>query len=468
MTNKNVILMKPLSVNQLAATIGGTVTDGDGVTCFDGVSIDSRTIRPGEVFFAIQGEHFDGHNYAGKAIEKGASCVVAKRSISTPENCNASIVQVDDTIKALGQFAKWYRHHLQATVIAITGSVGKTTTRNILYQILGRFFKCRQAPKSYNNHIGVPLTLLSAEPQNEILLLELGSNHPGEIQYLTRIAEPDIALITYITHSHLEGFGSIENIIKEKASIAQGLTAGGTFIINGDHPELVDHVRAAYDLDTVTVGIGRDCDVAGTDLETAGSHGSLVIEGRTVSIPLAGKASLLNVLFAWAVCREFISLPDFIEAVESLEAYDRRLVPVTIGPVMVLDDCYNANPASMANALDCLHSMAKESGRRAVFIAGCMAELGHQSVLLHEKLGRNVTYHEVDVILAAGPFSEHIVQEAMKIAKYPLESQAYEKTEQLCDNLHKWIQPDDIILVKGSRSAHLEQAIERLKHIFED
>ena len=229
---------------------------------------------------------------------------------------------------------------------------------------------------------------------------------------------------------------------------------------------MVAHVRAAYDVDMVTVGIGGKCDVIGTDLKTLGSCGSVDIDGRTVNVPLAGKANILNVLLAWAVCKKFISLSDFIGAVEFLRPYEGRLAPMTIGPLMVLDDCYNANPVSMHNALYCLHSIAKDTGKRAVFIAGCMAELGNESELHHEQLGRNVADHEVKVLLAAGPFAEHIVQGVSKAAKDSLEAVSFQNTDQLCDNLHKWIQPDDIILVKGSRSARLERAIERLKELF--
>jgi UDP-N-acetylmuramoyl-tripeptide--D-alanyl-D-alanine ligase len=458
--------MIPVTVNQLIEAINGNVIcDGDD-SPITGVSIDSRTIRRGQVFFAIRGDCFDGHHYAAAAIENGACCVVVEREIDLVNQSGVAVIQVDNTIEALGRLAAWYRRQMSAKVIAVTGSVGKTTTRNILYQILSRFFKCRQAPKSFNNHIGVPLTVLSAEPDDEILLLELGSNHPGEIAYLTGIANPDVAVITHITHAHLEGFGTIENIIKEKSSIARGLSADGTLIINGDMPELAEHIRAAYAIDTVTVGTSRACDIIGTDLKSAGSRGSLTIEGRPVTVPLAGRAGLLNVLMAWAVCRDFISLSDFIEAVQSLQPCERRLVPVTIGSLTVLDDCYNANPASMANALHCLQSMAVESGRRSVFIAGCMAELGQESVPLHEHLGRDAACQEVTVLLAAGPYAEHIVQAAQKSAKYPFAARAFENTDQLCDNLHKWIQPDDIILVKGSRSANLEQAVERLKTVF--
>ena len=206
--------MKPINANQLAEIVAGEVVAGEAASCLNGVSIDSRTIGSGQVFFAIAGENFDGHQYAASAIEKSAACIVVQREIDTPSKTKTPLIRVDDSIVALGRFAAWYRQQLSAKVIAITGSVGKTTTRQILHQILSRFFKCRQARGSFNNHIGLPLTILSAEADDEILLLELGSNHPGEIESLAAIANPDIAVITLIAPSHLEGFGTLEKAIE--------------------------------------------------------------------------------------------------------------------------------------------------------------------------------------------------------------------------------------------------------------
>jgi UDP-N-acetylmuramoyl-tripeptide--D-alanyl-D-alanine ligase len=458
--------MKLVSANQVVQIVKGRIFSGKGESCFNGVSIDSRTIQPGQAFFAIQGENFDGHNYAESAIGKGACCVVAEHEISMPQGCQAPLVLVENCIAAMAQFAAWYRQQLSAKVVAITGSVGKTTTRQILYQVLSRFYKCHQAQNSFNNHIGVPLTLLSAEPEDEILLLELGSNHLGEIERLTMMASPDMAIITTVAPSHLEGFGTLDNIIREKASIALGLQEGGNLYVSGDRPDLFDYIRTFFNGRVVTFGEDENCDVRGLDLLTAGDRGTLTIEGNTVHVPLAGKANLLNVLAAWSVCRDLgIALAEFIQAAETLRPIKMRLAFENIGPLLVLDDCYNASPVSMSNALSCLSSMAKQTGRRKVFIAGCMAELGVQSACLHEQLGREAVSQGVQVLLAAGPFAEQILEGA---SDGPTECRGdvFENTRQLCDNLHKWVQPDDIILVKGSRAANLEQAVQRLRELF--
>jgi UDP-N-acetylmuramoyl-tripeptide--D-alanyl-D-alanine ligase len=336
----------------------------------------------------------------------------------------------------------------------------------MLHQVLSLFFKCRQALGSFNNHIGVPLTILSAEPNDAILLLELGSNNPGEIEQLTAIANPDIAVITTVAASHLAGFESLENIIKEKASIAQGLRPGGTLYVNGDQPDLLDHVKEHYDVSIVTFGENDRCAVRGIDLETTGSRGSLEIDGYCVRVPLAGKANLFNILTTWSVCRDLgISLPDFVQAVQSLKSGDMRMEIETIGSLTVLNDCYNANPASMTNGLSCLYSMASNTEKRKVFIAGSMAELGLQSESLHEQLGREAVSGGVQVLLAVGPFARQIALAAHS-DQIGCRADVFEKTEQLCDNLHKWIEPDDIILVKGSRSANLETAVQRLRELF--
>jgi UDP-N-acetylmuramoyl-tripeptide--D-alanyl-D-alanine ligase len=459
--------MNPLSADQLVDIVRGRLIRGKGASCFNGVSIDSRTIQPGQAFFAIAGENFDGHDYAASAIEKGASCLVVEQEVDMPDGCQVAWVQVDDCVKALAQFASWYRQQLTAKVIAITGSVGKTTTRQILHQVLSRFFKCRQARGSFNNHIGLPLTILSAESEDDILLLELGSNNLGEIEKLAAVANPDVAVITAVAPSHLAGFGSLDNIIKEKASIALGLRTGGTLHVNGDQPDLLDYVKRHFDTSIITFGEKGECDVRGIDLATTGSQGSLKIDGHHVSVPLAGKANLSNVLTAWSVCRDLgVSLADFIEAVQSLKSAFMRLEIENIGPLTVINDCYNANPASMANALSCLSSMARSTEKRKVFIAGSMAELGPQSESLHEQLGQEAVSQGVRVLLAAGPFAEQILQGAARAGLGASSMCAFKETEQLCDNLHKWIQPDDIVLVKGSRSANLEKAVQRLRELF--
>lgn len=456
--------MKPVTSNQLAKIINGRLVSGNSGSIVHGASIDSRTIQPGQAFFAIAGENFDGHDYVSCATAKGASCIVVEREVDMFPDMEIPIVEVKNCVKGLAQFASWYRQQLPAKVIAITGSVGKTTTRSILHHVLCRLFKCRQARGSFNNHIGLPLTVLSAEMDDEILLLELGSNHLGEIEQLAAIANPDIAVIVAVAPSHLAGFGSLDNIIKEKTSIASGLREGGALYVNGDQSNLLDYVKKHYFVPIITFGENERCDVRGTDLVTTGSQGSLIIDGQPVNVPLPGRANLSNVLTAWSVCRDLgVSLLDFNDAVQSLKAGFMRLEIEEIGGLMVINDCYNANPVSMANALSCLGSMACKNGRRKIFIAGSMAELGPQSKLLHRELGQKAISEGIQVLLAVGPFAEQILQGVQDGSCWVC---AFAETEQLCDNLHKWIKPDDIVLVKGSRSANLEKAVQRLRELF--
>ena len=221
----------------LAKIINSEPVEQAGV--FTGVSIDSRTIKHGECFFAIAGDNFDGHDYVAEAFAKGGTCAVVSKATS-----GDNLLKVDDTTEALGSLAHQYRRQMDCKVIAITGSVGKTTTRQIVYEVLSRHFRTVQSPKNFNNAIGVPLTIFGAGDEDEIIITELGANKPGEIAYLSRIAQPDIAVVTNVHPAHLEGFGDLQTIIQEKLSISRGLQPDGVFIINGDFDQLVDACHA--------------------------------------------------------------------------------------------------------------------------------------------------------------------------------------------------------------------------------
>lgn len=432
-----------------------------------GVSTDTRSIQKGNCFFALVGPNFDGHRFVRQALEQGAACAVIQQPVELPSELAGRVLLVGDTTKALGQLAAWYRRQLKAKVIAITGSAGKTTTRNILYHILSRTMRTCQAEKSYNNHIGLPLTILSAAPQDQILLLELGTNHPGEIGYLTRIAQPDIAVVTIACAAHLEGFGTVENIIREKLSIAEGLTAGGVLLVNGDQHDLVCWTMS-LNRPFLTFGTEAHCDIRAENLASKGVNGTITIDGLPIEVPLAGQGNLKNVLTAWAVCSIVgIGLSDFAEAVASLKPVCMRISVETVGSITLINDCYNANPASMANALDCLAAVAGGRRQRTVFIAGCMAELGPQTKQLHYELGQKATLSGVQQILAAGDWAADIAAGAASQGLSGQQCKIYPNVGLLCDNLHNFIHPADIVLVKGSRSAGMEKAADALKMLFE-
>ena len=453
-------------IDILDAEYAGLPINLDAAIC--GVTIDSRAIVPGQAFIAIRGDRFDGHDFAAEVARKGAACIIAEHPITLPSDNAVPVLVVKNTVVALASLAGWYRDQLSATVIAITGSAGKTTTRSILHHVLSRFFRCHQAVKSFNNHIGVPLTILGTPDDAHILLLELGTNHPGEIEPLARIAKPNAACITLIGPAHLEGFGSIENILREKASIAKGLKPGGTLYVNGDQPEVAAYAKT-LGCRVIVFGTTESCDVIGTQLHTDGLTGTLTIDGRAVPVPLPGKANLMNVLTVWSICRDLkVSLSDFIDAVSTVQPVAMRLVVETIGRATLLNDCYNANPASMANALDTLSHLARQKQQRPVFVAGSMGELGRTSAQLHRQVGHHAARSGVACLLACGPFAREIAEGAIAGGLDAAACKTFETTADLCDKLHSFIRIADIILVKGSRSAGLEAAVATVKALMQD
>jgi len=438
---------------------------------FTGVSIDSRTTRPGDCFFAIAGENFDGHDYVADVFAKGAVCAVVSKDIKLADK---PILKVADTIKALGDFAGEYRRRAGFKVIAITGSAGKTTTRQIAYQALSQRFRVYQSPKSFNNNIGLPLTLLGADPEHQIVIAELGSNHPGEIACLTGIAAPDIAVVINVHPAHLEGFGNLQTIIQEKLSISEGLTPDGVLIINADFDRLVNACRAKG-AKFITFGKSDGADYQARNISYEASASRFTIDDTEVYLPLAGPGNLENALAAWAVCSQFgLAIGDFAKAVKTLSPISMRAEMLQIGTLTVLNDCYNANPASMRNALDILAGLDPTGNRRLVFICGDMAELGQQTERLHTELGTSIAKANVGLLVAVGKFAKIAVEAAKTTAEYnsgsheakSLQIKCFEDTLSVCNNLHKFIKDYDIILVKGSRTAQLEMVVEKLKELY--
>jgi UDP-N-acetylmuramoyl-tripeptide--D-alanyl-D-alanine ligase len=447
--------MKRISIREAARWMGAEI-EGEAAGEMLSVSTDSREIGKGACFFAIEGENFDGHEYAGASLAKGAACAVVSRNWKG--QAKGCLLRVDDTIEALGAMAREYRRTFKGKVIGITGSAGKTTSREMIYSVLSTRLKALRSPKSFNNNIGVPVTLLSANGDEDVLVIELGTNHPGEIGYLTRIARPDIAIITNVYPAHLEGFGSVEGIVREKCSIAEGLTEGGKLIVNGDTPVIAERCRA-IGYRPVTFGKGPGCDVRGTDAATDGITASFVIEGTKIELPVPGLGNIENGIGAWAVARELgFSVSEFAAGIAKMKPADMRMEVLNIGKATVLCDCYNANPGSMKNALGVLAAIAG-SGRRKVFICGPMRELGAMSGQLHAELGRQIAGAGVSLLLTAGPMPE-TVQSATGV-----ESVTFANTQELANKLREFVRADDIILVKGSRAIRLELAVEQLKGI---
>jgi UDP-N-acetylmuramoyl-tripeptide--D-alanyl-D-alanine ligase len=486
--------MKQLSIEAVAQILGTQVTGGSETKSIMGISTDSRTTCPGDCFFAISGENFDGHEYVAKAFAQGAACAVVSRA----SQADGPVLKVEDTIKALGDLARDYRRTNAFKVVAITGSVGKTTTRQIVYHVLSRHFRAHQAKKNFNNTIGLPLTLLEAKPDDEVIVAELGANALGEIAYLTGIALPDVAVVTNAHPAHLAGFGDLDTIIREKTSIARGLGDGGVFLVNGDIEALVAAGRQAVGaghcacpgndraLPLQTFGRSPTCDFSAEQISYEGLASAFTIGGQRISLPLPGPGNVDNALAAWAVCAQFgLELDQFASVLESLPSVAMRAEPLEIGTLTVLNDCYNANPASMNNALAMLSNLRATAcvsrrgnalslpgqarrpaptpagPQRLVFICGHMAELGAQSEALHADLGRSVAEAGIDLLLTVGEATKTTAV-AAKAASNRLEGEHFDDTASLCDNLSAFVRQCDIILVKGSRTARLENVVQRL------
>ncbi|MBL7106487.1 MAG: UDP-N-acetylmuramoyl-tripeptide--D-alanyl-D-alanine ligase [Phycisphaerae bacterium] len=429
--------MKEVSIFELAGIIGAEF-EGAGGTLVSGVSIDSREIKAGDCFFALCGNNFDGSEFIQKAFDKGAACAVTSGA-----NGNERVLRVEDTIKAMGVLAGEIRSRSGFRLIAITGSVGKTTTRQMISHVLSGRFKVWQSPKNFNNHIGLPMTILGAPADTEIVVAELGSNSPGEISYLSRIAAADVGVITAVEPVHLEGFGDIETIEKEKLSIGEGLAEGGVII---DRP-------------------WRDAEVSGIRYDKGFTCFS--IEGVEIELPLAGTGNIRNAITAWRVCSSMgIELEEFARSIREMRSVGMRAEIQQYGNLQVINDCYNASPVSMRNALEIISGLDCKKDGRKVFVCGDMSELGIESARFHRELGENIANAKIDVLVTTGKLSKLAAEAAENCSRGGIEIKIFEDTVSACKNLDKIIKEYDIVLVKGSRSAKLELVIERIKQVF--
>lgn len=458
--------MKPISCTRLAEIIKARMhasSAQDKTRACQSVSIDTRTIEPGGCFFAIRGERFDGHDFIDQAFAQGALCCVVEQIPDGALPTQGLILQVKDSIKALGDLARAYRQDFSAQVIAITGSVGKTTTRHMISHVLGQYQRIHQSPKNFNNLIGLPLTLLGVEADVQFVIAELGANQPGEIACLTQIALPDIAVVTNVFPTHLAGFGDIDTILKEKLSIRQGLGPQGKLLIGADCQALLQESQRLA-LDPITFGLDN-ADIGARVLSAPGQGSVLDIEGTPVKVPLPGPGNRQNALAAWAACRCLgMSIQDFAEALQSLTAFQMRSELLSIGSLTVLSDCYNASPASMQHALATLADIDPSGTRRRVFVCGEMAELGKQSASFHRDLGPVIDASGVDLLLTVGPLAGLCAETANDNC---IQTACFADTMIACERITEFIEDKDLVLVKGSRTAQLEKVIAVLQKQFE-
>lgn len=441
-----------------------------------GVSTDTRTIKEGELFIALKGENFDGNDYLAKAFELGACALVTNDEKMVPDGANAIIVE--DTVKALGLLANHYRFKLGCKVIAVTGSVGKTSTRTMIAEVLKTGLKVHSTVRNLNNEIGLAQSILSAPEDSDVIVVEMGMRGPGQISYLTKIARPDIAIITNIGYSHIGILESKDAILNAKMEITEGLTDGGIIAINSDDRKLFDHCVKVLTINNFIAGIQVSSDddlpcpiiISATDVketESGMSFGAKLKrmgEDSEFSVPLSvgmyGEPAIRNALFAifCAYMMGITKTPEnqkkIAEVISTKSAVDGRGAITETARYFIMNDAYNASPESMENAF--LNFYKKAKGHRKVLALGGMLELGKFAPGLHELTGKACASYDFDRIFVTGENADEFIKGAHMV-NMKLEIVKCKDTEDVQRRLEDYIRDGDAILFKASHSFGFEE-----------
>ena len=451
-----------------------------GARSLNGLSTDSRSVKPGQVFLALRGDRFDGHAYLRDAVRCGASLLIIDNPSAVPHGgflgvdgnpAPVGIIRVAETGKALLRLAAAYRKTLETTrVIAVAGSAGKTTTTRLIEALLGSRLRGSASPKSFNNAVGVPLTILSAQSSDQYLICEVGTNAPGEIAVLGQIVEPDLAVITSIGREHLEGLGSIEGVVKEEAAILSYLRPGGVGVVTADAPGLAEYLKCVPNV--VTFGKSEHADLRLTAVEhvaeaDGGGIQFTVNDRASYRAPLLGEHNALNSLAAIAVAKR-LGIPDeaIAEALAAAKGPEMRLQRLSIGGIEVINDAYNANPESTLGALRTLAQVGK-GARRRVAILGDMLELGQAAPDAHREVGQAILeLGTIDLVVIVGHLGLYTAE---RLGREPdgWSDERYVLVSDLdrgqAARVAALLEPGDAVLLKGSRRMRLERVVEALR-----
>jgi len=436
----------------------------DGLS-FSGVSTDSRTVRAGEIFVALQGERFDGHDFVGDAVKRGATAaIVSKPNLGIDAAAGIALIQVPDTLEAMGRIAAAHRSLFSIPVVAVTGSVGKTTTKDMTAHILSQRFEVLKTEENYNNEIGVPLTALQLEPSHQAAVFEIAMRGPGEIAYLARIVRPTIGVVTNVGVTHIERLGSAQAIAAAKAELLQEMGPDSVAILNADD-EHSACLRGAAKGKVLTFGIERPADVTARDVsmgEMAASEFRIAAgkEQAPIRLRVPGRHNVLNALAAAAAALEAgASIEDVRKGLEGVTLGKHRLqVLKSARGFTILDDCYNANPASMVAALEVLGQIRAD---RHMAVVGDMLELGPHAAEMHRDVGRDAATHGLALLVAVGDHAHHLREGALS-GMTPEQVILASDVEQCADIILQGARPGDAVLVKASRAMALERVVEKL------
>ncbi|MBU1044872.1 MAG: UDP-N-acetylmuramoyl-tripeptide--D-alanyl-D-alanine ligase [Candidatus Omnitrophica bacterium] len=442
--------------------------NADNSVIVQGVSIDSRTIKTNDLFIAVRGDNFDGHDYLVCAIEKGAAAVIveslwAEKNEDILSKLNSPIIAVENTIAALAYLAKQHRKKFSLPVIAVTGSNGKTTTKEMIACVLEAKYKVLKSKASFNNHIGVPLTLLELDSSHQVAVIEIGMNHKGEIRGLAAIACPDIAVITNAANAHLEFFNSISDIIEAKCELLESLSTKSFAIINADCKPL--YARAHdFCIDLRGFGIKSVCAYQGSNIVTHSDGIAFTVNGKyTFRLNVLGEHNVYNALAAIAIAQNFeIDYNQIREQLAKFKPVSLRMQIIKFPGADIIADCYNANPDSTMAAINTLRAI--QSKAKKIFVFGDMLELGKFSNQAHQQIGKLVAESSISKLITVGEKSQLAAVGATEQGMNKQDVYQCQNVEQAAAVLKKIISQDDVILLKGSRGMHLEKIIDFLNN----
>ena len=476
----------PLSAGDVAVATGGRLVQGDAAQPIERISIDSRTAADGDFFVAIRGDRFDGHRFVTDALARGALGALVDQATAAPSSSGRGddsggeagkgrpapvLMQVADTTRALQDLARDVRRRSGARVVAITGSAGKTTTKEVTAEFLSARYRVFRNKGNLNNHIGLPLSLLELRSRPEVAVVELGMNHPGEIRTLVDIAEPEVRVWTNVGDAHLGGFGTADAIADAKAEILEHARAADVLIVNANDPRIAARINS-FGGRVVTFGLDTRADVEATGIEVRGLEGTAAdvqtpAGGFRIETPLLGLGNLANVLAATAVAVQFsVPLQEIAQRAAALRPAPRRGELLRLpGGITLIDDSYNSSPAALKRALETV--LAATGSARKAAVLGEMLELGAHSVTLHEECGAVAARAGLDLLITVGGEPARALATAAVHGGLAPAAVVYVATsEEAAEVALRRIRPGDLVLVKGSRGIGTDLVVERLKAEF--
>jgi UDP-N-acetylmuramoyl-tripeptide--D-alanyl-D-alanine ligase len=456
-----------LTLGEIAATLKTTVGSPDRVA--RGYSIDSRTIQPGDVFFAIRGPRFDGHDFVSRVLDGGAAGAVVTQEFfaNVSGELRPALIAVADTTGALQQLGLWVRKRWGKPLVAVTGSAGKSTTKEMTAAILARRLQVLKSKGNLNNHLGVPLTLLSLEPEHEVAVAELAMSGTGEIALLTRLAAPNVGVVTNVAPAHLEFFDSVEGIARAKRELIENLPSGAKAVLNFDDLRVRGFANE-FAGEVLTFGLAEGADLRAVDLRAGAGQGcrfrvqSARMEGE-IHLPLPGRHNVQNALAAMAAASLLgATAEDARAAMENFQPLAQRSEILTLPTgVVLISDCYNSNPLAMEMMLETLANWP--GARRRIVVAGEMLELGAESPRLHHAVGRKCAENGADWLITVQGEAKFMLEGAREAGLPPAQTQFFDTPEAAAPFCASLLRPGDVVLVKGSRGVHLEQLVDYLR-----